>query len=192
MKTESPAVIFSYALKGHVNGAVGVNRNYLIAIIGTLVLGAVLVSGCTSPTATSPTPPAATSTAGTHDAFLDQFVVSMERELRNNTTVSAWVAKWQNGSAVAIQATYRNVSLDRTVIRFPSTDAAKNYVESTYPNAPITTNVTKAISLPYRAYELAKGGAPTAYTAWTQIRSGTTIQLLDDTIVIDSVSVSMS
>jgi len=156
------------------------------------MLGAVLVSGCTSPATTSPTPSAAMSTAGTHNAFLNQFVVSMERELRNNTTVSSWVAKWQNDSAVTIRATYRNVSLNRTVIRFASTSAATNYVENTYPNAPITTNVTKAISLPYRAYELAKGSAPAVYTAWTQVRSGTTIQQLDDTIVIDSVSVTTS
>jgi hypothetical protein len=116
----------------------------------------------------------------------------MERELRNNTTVSSWVAKWQNDSAVTVRATYRNVSLNRTVIRFASTSAATNYVENTYRNAPITTNVTKAISLPYRAYELAKGSAPAVYTAWTQVRSGTTIQQLDDTIVIDSVSVTTS
>jgi hypothetical protein len=172
------------------------NMRYVAGMIALLMLGAVLVGGCTTPTTTSPS--AGTSTAATRDPFLDQFVVSMERELRNDTTVSAWVSKWQNGSAVNIQATFRNVTsnrdvnLNRTVIRFASTDDATNYVESSYANAPLTTNVTKIGSLPYKAYELTKGSAPTVYRAWTQVQvqdlRWTTIQQFDDTIVIDSLS----
>lgn len=73
-----------------------------------------------------------------------------------------------------------------------STDAATNYGANNYPNAPITTNVRKAISLPYRACKLTKGGTPTVYTAWTLVRSETTIQQLDDTIVIASGSITTS
>jgi hypothetical protein len=69
------------------------------------MLGTVFIAGCTSPTTTSPTPSTetsgATSTARNRDAFLEQYVISLERELRNDTTVSAWVAKWQNESASA-------------------------------------------------------------------------------------------
>jgi hypothetical protein len=177
------------------------NSRYVAAMIAALMLGAVLVAGCTSPTTTSPTPSTATSTAGTRDAFLDRYVASLERELRNNTTVSLWVSKWENASAVTIEATYRNVTsnqdvnLNRTVIRFASVDDATNYVNDNYANAPgyvVTTNLTKITSLPYRAYELTKGSAPGIYSAWTgvQIRDlrWTTVQQLDSTIVIDSVS----
>ena len=177
------------------------NTRYMAGLIAALLLGAVLVAGCTSSTTTSPTPSTATSTAGTRDAFLDQFVVSLERELRNNTTVSLWVSKWQNASAVTIEATYRNVTsnrdinLNRTVIRFASVDDATNYVNSNYASTPgyvVTTNFTKITSLPYRAYERTKGTAPTVYSAWTQIQIRdflwTTVQQLDSTIVIDSAS----
>jgi hypothetical protein len=172
------------------------NMRYVAGVIALLMLGAVLVGGCTTPTTTSPS--AGTSTAATRDPFLAQFVVSMEHELRNNTTVSTWVSKWQNGSAVNIQATFRNVTsnrdvnMNRTVIRFASTDDATNFVKSNYANAPLTTNLTKITSLPYKAYELTKGSAPTVYHAWTQVQirdlRWTTIQQFDNTIVIDSSS----
>jgi hypothetical protein len=177
------------------------NTRYVAGMIAALMLCAVLVAGCTSQTTTSPTPSTATSTAGTRDAFLDQFVVSMERELRNNTTVSLWVSKWENASAVTIEATYRNltanqdVNLNRTVIRFASVDDATNYANSNYANTRgyvETTNFTKIASLPYRAYQLTKGSAPTVYSAWTQVQvrnvQVTTVQQLESTIVVDSVS----
>jgi outer membrane murein-binding lipoprotein Lpp len=171
---------------------------YVVGMIGALVLGALLVAGCTSPTTTSPTPSTATSTAGARDAFLDQFVVSMERELRNNTTVSAWVSKWQNGSSVSIQATFRNVTsnqdvnMNRTVMRFASTDDATNYVDSNRARYVETTNVTKALSLPYKAYELTKGSAPQVYRAYTRILDADAIQQIDDVVIIDSVSLAPS
>ena len=112
------------------------NPRYVTGVIAVLVLGAVPLAGCTSPTTTSPTPSKATSTAGTHDAFLDQFVVSLERELRNDTTVSAWAAKWQNDSAVSIQTQFRNVSSNQdlnwniTIIRFATIDSATAYINN--------------------------------------------------------------
>jgi outer membrane murein-binding lipoprotein Lpp len=178
------------------------NTRYVAGIIAAVALGAVLVAGCTSPTTTSPTPSTATSTAGTHDAFLDQFVVSMERELRNNTTVSAWVSKWQNGSAVSIQATFRNVTsnqdvyLNRTVIRFTSVDDATNYVNNNTAGYVVTTNLTKVTSLPYKAYQLTKGSAPTVYSAWTKVQIRNirvdTIEQIDDTVIVDSVGANPS
>jgi hypothetical protein len=174
------------------------NTRYLAGMITALVLGAIFISGCTSPTTTSPTPSIATSTSGGRDAFLDQFVVSMERELRNNTTVSAWVSKWQNGSAVTIQATFRNVTsnqdvnLNRTVMRFASIDDATNYVNNNRAGYVETTNVTKALSLPYKAYELTKGSAPQVYRAWTRILGADVIQQIDDVVIIDLVSLVTS
>jgi outer membrane murein-binding lipoprotein Lpp len=178
------------------------NTRYAAAIIAAVVLGAVIVAGCTSSTTTSPTPSTATSTAGTRDAFLERYVASLERELRNDTTVSAWVSKWQNGSVVSIQATFRNVTsnqdvtLNRTVTRFASIDDATNYTNSITAGYVETTNFTKATSLPYRAYELTKGSAPTVYSAWTQVQirdlRWTTIQQIDHAVVVDSVSASQS
>jgi outer membrane murein-binding lipoprotein Lpp len=178
------------------------NTQCVAVTIAAVVLGAVFVAGCTSPTTTSPTPSTATSTAGTRDAFLDQFVVSMERELRNNTTVYAWVAKWQNGSAVSIQTQFRNVTsnqdlnLNRTVIRFASIDDATNYANNNTAGYLVTTNLTKAASLPYKAYQLTKGSAPTVYSAWTKIEirdlRWDTIQQIEDTVIVDSVSASPS
>lgn len=176
------------------------NKLFLAGFTVLLLLGAVLVGGCTSSTTSSPTPSAATSTAGTHNAFLDQYVAKLESELRNNTTVSAWVTKWQNGSIVNIQMTFRNVTsnrdvnLNRTVIRFASTDDATNYVNLNNAGYLDTTNVTKLVSLPYKAYETTKGSAPTVYSAWTKVAirdlSVDTIQQLDNTVVADSESVS--
>lgn len=172
---------------------------FIAGMATALVLVAVLVAGCTSPTTTSPTPSTATSTAGTRDAFLNQFVVSMEKELRNNTTVSAWVAKWQNGSAVSIEAAFKNVTsnqdvnLDSTVIRFASISDATSYFNANKAGVE-TTNLTKVTSLWYRTYELTKGSAPTVYSAWTNIEirdlRWITIQQIDDTVIIDSVGAS--
>ena len=170
-------------------------------MVAALVLVAVLVAGCTSPTTTSPTPSTATSTAGTRDAFLNQFVVSMEQELRNNTTVSAWAAKWQNGSAVSIETTFKNVTsnqdvnMNSTIIRFASISDATNYVNTNKAGVE-TTNLTKVTSLWYRTYELTKGSAPKVYSAWTNIEirdfKWITTQQIDDTVIIDSVGTSPS
>ncbi|HYA33788.1 MAG TPA: hypothetical protein VEG65_07345 [Candidatus Bathyarchaeia archaeon] len=168
------------------------NKRCLTGLIAVIVLGAVLVAGCTSPTTTSPTPSATTSTSVTRDPFLDRLVISMESELRNNTTVSAWIEKWENGSTVTVQAQYGAVTLNRTVIRFASIDGASAYAKNVTAGYVVTTNVTKVTSLPYRAYQLTKGSAPTVYTAWTrvEIRPVRTdiVQQIDDTVVIDSVS----
>jgi hypothetical protein len=126
----------------------------------------------------------------------------MERELSNDTTVYAWAAKWQTGTAVSIEAQFKNVtsnqdlSLNRTVIRFASVGDATNYVTNNTAGYVVTTNVTKAVSLPYKAYELVNGSAPTVYRAWTKISTQPprtyTIEQINEIVVIDSVSVSAS
>jgi len=182
-----------------------INRRYLAALLAALMLGTVFVAGCTSPTTTSPTPSTAiseaTSTARTRDAFLEQYVISLERVLMNDTTVSAWGAKWQNESAVSIQTQFRNVTSSQnlnwnvTVIRFTSIDDATNYANSNTAGL-ITTNLTKVISLPYKAYELTKGSAPNVYNAWINFeirdRRLDTIQQIDDIVIIDSWRTSSS
>jgi hypothetical protein len=174
----------------------------LAALLAALMLGTVFVAGCTSPTTTSTTPStevsAATSTARTRDAFLERYVISLERELRNDTTVSAWVAQWQNESAVTIQTQFRNVTSSQnlnwnvTVIRFTSIDDATNYTNSNTAGL-ITTNLTKVISLPYK---LTKGSAPNVYNAWINFeirdRRLDTIQQIDDVVIIDSWRTSSS
>jgi len=116
----------------------------------------------------------------------------MERQLTNNTTVSSWVERWQNGTTVTIQAQYKGVTLNRTVIRFASIDDATTYAKNVTAGYVITTNVTRPLSLPYRAYQLTKGSAPTVYVAWTKVEiqppSTSTIQQIDDTVIIDTVS----
>ena len=99
--------------------------------------------------------------AQTRDAFLEQYIISLERELRNDTTVSAWVAKWQNESAVSIQTQFRNVTSTQnlnwnvTVIRFASIDDATNYANSNTAGL-VTTNLTKVMSPLYKALNLRK------------------------------------
>lgn len=165
----------------------------------------VFIAGCTSPTTTSPTPSTensgATSTARTRDAFLEQYVISLERELRNDTTVSAWVARWQNESAVSIQTQFSNVTSGQhlnwnvSVVRFTSIDDATNYANSNTTGL-VTTNLTKVISIPYRAYELTKGSAPNVYHAWINFeirdRRLDTMQQIDDIVIIDSWRTSSS
>jgi len=169
------------------------------------MLWTVFVAGCTSPTTTSPTPSTensgATSTAQTRVAFLEQYVISLERELRNDTTVSAWVARWQNESAVSIQTQFSNVTSGQhlnwnvSVVRFTSIDDATNYANSNTTGL-VTTNLTKVISIPYRAYELTKGSTPNVYHAWINFeirdRRLDTIQQIDDMVIVDSWRTSSS
>ncbi len=90
------------------------------------------------------------STAGTNDAFLEQYVVSLERELRKDTTVSVWVTKWQNESTVNVQIQHTNVTSNQnlnwkiTAIRFASIDDATNYANSNTSGF-VTTNLKKVI-----------------------------------------------
>ena len=82
------------------------NKSYWTAFLALVVVGAVLVAGCTSPLSnnTSPTPSTATSQPSEqHDAFLSQFVSSLYGEFKNNTTVTSWDVKWQNGTTVNVQ-----------------------------------------------------------------------------------------
>jgi hypothetical protein len=172
------------------------NKRFLAGLTATIVLGAVLVAGCTSPTTTSPTPTTTTSTAVSRDPFLNQFVVSMERQLSNTTTISSWVEKWENGTTVSIQAQYGGVSLNRTAIRFASTEEATTYANNLTLGYVSTTNVTRAASLPYNAYQLTKGSAPAVYRAWTKVEvrppSTVIVQQIDDTVIVDSVSTGSS
>jgi hypothetical protein len=122
------------------------NLRRVAGIIAVLALCAVFVAGALFPQRRHQPRSTVTSTAATRDRFLERYVTLLEHELRNNTTVSLWVAKWQNASAVSVEATFRNVTsnqdvnLNRTVMRFASIEDASNYAESNYANATLTTN----------------------------------------------------
>ncbi|MGZ4928909.1 MAG: hypothetical protein ACXV76_11665 [Halobacteriota archaeon] len=53
----------------------------------------------------------------------------------------------------------QNLNWNVTVIRFASMDDATNYANSNTAGL-VTTNLTKAMSPQYKAYELTKGSAP--------------------------------
>lgn len=109
------------------------------------------------------------------------------------------VAKWQNESAVSIQTQYTNVTSNQNLnwnistIRFASIDDATNYAKSNTSGL-IATNLTKVVSLPFKAYELTKESPPTVYRAWIDFeirdRRLDTIQQIDDLGIIESWKIS--
>jgi hypothetical protein len=164
------------------------------------VVGAVLVAGCTSPLSsnTSPTPSTPTSQPSEqHDAFLSQFVSSLYGEFKNNTTVSSWDVKWQNGTTVNVQLEYNlttttSINNNQTIIRFKTIDDATNYVQSLNKSGYIlTTNVT---SLQAKAYQLVARHASTVYQEYTKIATSnpaySTIKQIDNIVTLESLSTS--
>ena len=174
------------------------NKSYWTLFLALVVGGAVLVAGCTSPLSsnTSPTPSTATSQPSEqHDAFLSQYVSSLHGEFKNNTTVTKWIEKWQNGTAVNVQLQYNltkttSVTNNQTIIRFKTIDDATNYVKSLNKSGYVlTTNVT---SLQARAYQLVARHAPTVHEEYTKIAirnlSYSTIRQIDNIVTIESLT----
>ena len=110
-----------------------------------LVVASLLVAGCTTSTTsnTSQTPNAnaTTSTAPTttHDAVLERFVTAYKGFITDalgprNGTITDWQVTWHNNTTANIRATAHytqanvTVTYNRTVIIFPSTDAATAYL----------------------------------------------------------------
>jgi hypothetical protein len=178
------------------------NKSYWTLFLALVVVGVVvLVAGCTSPLSnnTSPTPSTATSQPSEHDAFLSQFVSSLYGEYKNNTTVSSWIEKWQNGTAVNVQLQYNltattSMTDNQTIIRFKTIDDATNYVQSLNKSGYVlTTNVT---SLQYKAYVLVARHAPTVHEEYTKITIQSpaydTIRQIDNIVTLETLSTNRS
>jgi len=174
------------------------NKSYWTVFLALVVVGAVLVAGCTSPFSnnTSPTPSTATSQPSEqHDAFLSQFVSSLYGEFKNNTTVTSWDVKWQNGTTVNVQLEYNltastSVHNNQTIIRFKTIDDATNYVQSLNTSGYVlTTNVT---SLQAKAYQLVARHPPTVYLEYTKIAiqnpAYSTIKQIDNIVTLEKLS----
>ena len=176
------------------------NKSYWALFLALIMVGAVLVAGCTSPLSnnTSPTPSTATSQPSEQqDAFLSQFVSSLYGEFKNNTTVSSWDVKWQNGTTVNVELQYNltattSVNDNQTIIRFKAIDDATNYVQSLNKSGYVlTTNVT---SLQAKAYQLVARHPPTVYQEYTKIAilnpAYSTIKQIDNIVTLESLSTS--
>jgi len=107
-------------------------KHMIMGAIALMLVAAVCIAGCTSPSSPSPT---------THDAVLERFITAYKGYLTDvpsteNGTMTAWQVTWSNGTTVNIHATARytqtnvTVTYNRTVTNFPSTDAASGYLRS--------------------------------------------------------------
>ncbi|MFZ0924952.1 MAG: hypothetical protein WCE82_10440 [Halobacteriota archaeon] len=177
------------------------NKPYWALLIALIVVGAVLVAGCTSPLAnnTSPTPSTATSqTSEQLDAFLTQYVSSLYGEFKNNTTVLSWDVKWRNNTTVNVVVRYNltattSVTDNQTITRFQTIDDATNYVQSLNKSGYVlTTNVT---SLQARAYQLI-AGQPTVHQEYTKIAiqnpTYSNIIQIDRIVTLETLSINRS
>jgi hypothetical protein len=178
------------------------HKSYWTLFLALVVVGAVMVAGCTSPLSnnTSPTPSTTTSQPSEqHDAFLSQFVSSLYGEFKNNTTVTSWDVKWQNGTSVNVQLQYNltattSIHDNQTIIRFKTIDDATNYVQSlNKPGYVLTTNVT---SLQAKAYQLVARHAPTVHEEYTKITiqnpAYDSIKQIDNIVTLETLSTNRS
>jgi hypothetical protein len=139
---------------------------YSIILIGLICAGA----GCLSPNSRPEFPTASSNGAGNHDAVLERFVAADYNATALNVTISSWQVKWVNSTALIINAagkqagTNNNVSISKTVKRFPSlndaNDTMRAYDLSNYAQVP-NGNATSALyakavgknAAVFRAYE---------------------------------------
>jgi hypothetical protein len=176
------------------------NKSHWTLFIAFVVVGAVLVAGCTSPLSNnaSPTPSTTTSQPSEqHDAFLSQFVSSLYGEFKNSTSLVSWDVKWRNNTTVNVQLQYNltaatSIHDNQTIIRFETIDDATNYVHSLNTSGYVlTTNVT---SLQAKAYQLVARHPPTVYQQYTKIAISnpaySTITQIDNIVTLESLSTS--
>ena len=146
-----------------------------IAVITILLLVVVslFAAGCTTNTTsnTNQTPSASESSTAAHNATLENYLATYKNGTYSdkNTTVKAYEVTWINSTSARVEQTVlnktRNVTVNvvTTVIIFPTTQAATNYL-----NAINKTNYSLA-STQYPsggAYQIATGHAPTVYKAY--------------------------
>jgi len=104
----------------------------MVGAIALMLVTAVCIAGCASPSSLSPT---------THDAVLERFVTAYKGYLTDvpsteNGTITDWQVTWSNSTTANIHATARytqtnaKVTYNRTVTNFSSTDAATAYLRS--------------------------------------------------------------
>jgi hypothetical protein len=140
-----------------------------IAVIAVLLLiaASLLVSGCT--TSTTNQTPSATPIAETHNATLEKYLAAYKNAASSdkNVNFTAWEVTWINSTSARIQDTSTNKttnatwSYDHTVLVFPTTQDATNYL-----NAMNTTAYSLSSTIypsSGGAYRNVTGHAPTVY-----------------------------
>jgi ribosomal protein L18E len=153
----------------------------MVLMLGVLVVLIVSVAGCTSSpssnqTASSTTQtPSATSSATTqHNAFLEKFLTAYKNEVYSdsNTQVQAWELDWINSTSAHVQLTglnktlHRTVNIDETIVVFPTTQDATNYVSAVNLAA---YRLASTESPSGGAYQNATGHAPQVYKEYLYI-----------------------
>ncbi|MFZ0011725.1 MAG: hypothetical protein WAL97_07475 [Halobacteriota archaeon] len=143
----------------------------LLAIIVLVMIASLSIAGCTSSTSSNQTPSAAT-----HDAFLENYLTAYKNAQYsdNGQHVQAWELDWINSTSARIQFTVFNISAnntinsDGTIIVFPTTQDATNYVNTMnltayslarteYPSGGAYVNATGHAPQIYKVYEYNEG-----------------------------------
>jgi outer membrane murein-binding lipoprotein Lpp len=111
----------------------------LLAIMVLVMVASLSVAGCTSNTNNTATSPSST-TASTHDALLEKLVNATQQYVYGNAsnTVQAWQVTWNNDTSVTILETVKGnvsgtnltVSSNGTIMSFPTTQDATNYLNA--------------------------------------------------------------
>jgi hypothetical protein len=120
-------------------------------VLVLLFVAALCVAGCTSTQNAVTNTTTAEPTA--HNATLDKFVTAYRQYVADvrgpgNGTVTAWQVTWPNATTVNVQAAGRytqpivNVTYNRTVIIFPTTDAATAFLNAYNKTGYFPSNVT--------------------------------------------------
>ena len=138
-------------------------------IVLSLVVAALLISGCTSSTSNSNNQtPSTTPSTGTHDVFLDGYLAALKNFTYSNSSISvkAWDAEKINSTSAHVQRAYlvkstnATWSYDENILIFPTSQDATNYLNA------INKTAYRLASTQYPsegAYLTATGHAPQIY-----------------------------
>ena len=148
-------------------------KSITVLAVLLLVVASLVVSGCTTSTTSNinQTPNANESSPTAHNATLENYLATYKNGTYSdkNATVKAYEVTWINSTSARVEQTVlnktRNVTVNvvTTLIIFPTTQAATNYI-----NAMPKTNYSLA-STQYPsggAYQIATGHAPTVYKSY--------------------------
>ena len=144
----------------------------LLAIIVLVMVASLSIAGCTTSTNNTNQTPSATSSAAPtavtqHDAFLEKYITAYKaaQYLDPGQHVQAWQLDWINSTSARIQFTVLNhsknmtVNSDGTIMVFPTTQDATNYVNSMN----LTAYSLASTEYTGGAYVTATGHAPQVY-----------------------------
>jgi hypothetical protein len=154
-------------------------NKFVVFAILLMLLGTVGAAGCVDSNRNSTQNPTTNQEQGLgHNATLERFVnITKQSEYGNKSKeVVAWLVTWNNDSSVTILETVKNrtdnssASSNSTLISFPSTEDATNYmngldksdfslISTSYKtsDAPTLTNVTEHVPSVYTEYVKTEG-----------------------------------